>query len=452
MSSEGSGRGEEMKGEPFKEKNSMGGRVKNDLIVKADDTGNGEPSKPQKLVLKRLNHNSSISRGRDAVVGTNLGGRLTHTFKTGNRDLTLGARITPISAKKQFKPNLNAVRQIKKEPEETSAAKDGARKKHDRKRRSDKHEKKNKNRPELIQTMDSVFAQGIAGECGIRRRGASLQGEKSGEGSQQMQRPKLEIKQDAKFDKEDEKERLQALLKDNFIDDLLEGSYVPVQLPMVDTGKIFKEEVKLEKEDDEDNIKPDVLNKKTLPELDSDDSDSPAAEAAGVTEAVIDKKPELDKKHDIYKEIDIADLVKTQKGDLLFIQLPDHLPGTVPTPVGDGPDGIKDTPSGSVHGGTVPSESVLPAPRCTLADIPEGQIGKLQIRRSGVCQLSLGDQILDVEVGTRVGFLQDAVSVKLPPSGGVADMTVLGHVKHRLVITPNWKDLLSKIGLDSEAA
>ena len=63
-----------------------------------------------------------------------------------------------------------------------------------------------------------------------------------------------------KFDKEDEKERLQALLRDDFIDDLSTGSYVPVQLPMVDTGKIFKEELKTDK-DEEDQIKPKLLNK-----------------------------------------------------------------------------------------------------------------------------------------------------------------------------------------------
>ena len=63
-----------------------------------------------------------------------------------------------------------------------------------------------------------------------------------------------------KFDKEDEKERLQALLRDDFIDDLSKGNYVPVHLPMVDTGKIFKEEIKVEK-DEEDQIKPKLLNK-----------------------------------------------------------------------------------------------------------------------------------------------------------------------------------------------
>ncbi len=38
--------------------------------------------------------------------------------------------------------------------------------------------------------------------------------------------------------------------------------------------------------------------------------------------------------------------------------------------------------------------------------LQEGLVGRLQIRKSGRCQLILGSQIMDVEVGTKVGFLQ----------------------------------------------
>merc|ERR1712096_599006 len=63
---------------------------------------------------------------------------------------------------------------------------------------------------------------------------------------------------------------------------------------------------------------------------------------------------------------------------------------------------------------------------CQLDNLEEGCVGKLQIRASGACQLVLGDQVMSVEVGTKVGFLQDAVSVQLPKEqGGVGDMTVL---------------------------
>ena len=62
----------------------------------------------------------------------------------------------------------------------------------------------------------------------------------------------------AKFDKNAEEKMLKELLRDDFIDDLKTGHLVPVQLPMVDTGKVFKEEeqnsqVKKEEFDIEDS-------------------------------------------------------------------------------------------------------------------------------------------------------------------------------------------------------
>ncbi len=39
-----------------------------------------------------------------------------------------------------------------------------------------------------------------------------------------------------KVDREAEEERLKNLLRDDFIDDLKEGNFVPVQLPMIETG------------------------------------------------------------------------------------------------------------------------------------------------------------------------------------------------------------------------
>ena len=90
---------------------------------------------------------------------------------------------------------------------------------------------------------------------------------------------------------------------------------------------------------------------------------------------------------------------------------------------------------------------------CQLEGVEEGEVGRLQIRRSGACQLVLGQQVLNVEVGTRVGFLQDAVSVELPETEGeTGKMTMLGHVKQRLVVTPNWDHLMDNSGLCSTLA
>ena len=61
---------------------------------------------------------------------------------------------------------------------------------------------------------------------------------------------------------------------------------------------------------------------------------------------------------------------------------------------------------------------------------------------------------LDVNFGTQVGFLQELVSINVPPplpqgeslppgQRATGDMTVLGRVRHRLVVTPDWNKLFS---------
>ena len=44
-----------------------------------------------------------------------------------------------------------------------------------------------------------------------------------------------------KMDPEEEAARLAELLRDDFIDDLTSGGFMPVQLPMVDTGTVLDE-------------------------------------------------------------------------------------------------------------------------------------------------------------------------------------------------------------------
>ena len=129
-------------------------------------------------------------------------------------------------------------------------------------------------------------------------------------------------------------------------------------------------------------------------------------------------------------ELSVGDLIRTKTGDLFFIQLPDHLPGL-----------------------KVKEEEERLAGPCQLEAVEEGEVGRLQIRQSGACQLVLGQQVLNVEVGTRVGFLQDAVAVELPErEGELGKMTMLGHVKQRLVVTPNWDHLMDNSGLCSSLA
>ena len=84
----------------------------------------------------------------------------------GKRDLTLGATkaaaaaATTTAEKKKFVPNLNVQRNVKKEPDLTAVKEDKGGKKGRKENKHEKREKFNKDRPALIQTLGSVFADG----------------------------------------------------------------------------------------------------------------------------------------------------------------------------------------------------------------------------------------------------------------------------------------------------
>ena len=181
------------------------------------------------------------------------------------RDLTLGSLSRPPIAgpagrgvrgvpgmqqdpsKKKFVPNLNVQRRDK------ASISEPAKSKVDGKSESNKKQPPQRNRtfarPELIQTIGSVFSDGMGSDAAIRRRFGGG-GSGGGDGSSAaLERPKINLKSlNTKFDRAAEEERLKELLRDDFIDDLTTGNLVPVQLPMIDTGKVFKEEVKKEEE------------------------------------------------------------------------------------------------------------------------------------------------------------------------------------------------------------
>ena len=52
-----------------------------------------------------------------------------------------------------------------------------------------------------------------------------------------------------------------------------------------------------------------------------------------------------------------------------------------------------------------------------------------------------------------LSVLQDAVSVRVPGNPEEeGELTVLGHVSHRLVLTPDWDHLLKEAGLNDTLA
>ncbi len=404
---------------------------------------------------------SAAARG--ARGGGGGGGRLP-SFK-GQRDLSLGGSGSGVKSggatadKKKFVPNLNVQRrkdEIKKEVPDAGAFKPSER--GGRGRGGGRGGRSSGGRgglggqkaaaggggggrvkTELIQTMGSVFSEGLSAEGGIRRKTAAGYGGARDEADGGLRRPLVSSLREVKVDKEAEEKRLQALLKDDFVSDLsCEGLYVPVQLPMIDTGKAFKNEQEDGDGDEEEAV---VSTKKPRANqiVDSDDEDDPKRGGAEVETEKLKRLKEEEKKKSVggeRVELTFPDLVRRQRGDLIFIQLPDHLPGVAEAPQLP----IKK----EKHGGE--EEKDEGEKNCRLSDLNEGYLGKIQVRRSGKTQLKIGCALLDVELGTQVGFLQDLVSIRtsLNPQE-VGEMTVMGRVRHRMVVTPDW-DYLFKSG------
>jgi hypothetical protein len=90
--------------------------------------------------------------------------------------------------------------------------------------------------------------------------------------------------------------------------------------------------------------------------LDTDDEDDNVGKAANVK---MEGKRFAKKKEFGEATTSFSDLIQGQSGDLLFIQLPDHLPGTVPD--------VK-AQSGS-------NSASFSKPHCNLDLLPEGYLG-----------------------------------------------------------------------------
>ena len=160
--------------------------------------------------------------------------------------------------------------------------------------------------------------------------------------------------------------------------------------------------------------------------LDSDDEDD--IETSKLTSNNIETKTVADPT--------ISELMSDQRGELLFFQLPDHLPNRT--------DVKREECSKNV-----------------LGDLPEGYLGKLQIRKSGKSQLRINSTLFDVDVGTQVGFLQElfVIDTNVTQQQQMSSahftkgsMTNLGRVRNRVVTTPAWTDLFSCTNLEASSS
>ncbi|XP_066984389.1 DNA-directed RNA polymerase III subunit RPC4 isoform X3 [Macrobrachium rosenbergii] len=360
------------------------------------------------------------------------------------RDLTLSASssATPVKVslmsrpRKNFLPNIPVRREkAGKVPESRSdkAPKTG----HERdKKEGGRGRGRGK---EFVQTTGSLFGDGIAANI-TRRGGYSFGGggggggRGTGRGSEAgfINKPVLNLDTVNHIDKEHEDQRLKEILRDDFIDDLEDvigrdgREFLPVQLPMVDTGRGFKEEGQEESEE-----------MKFVPPSTSADSD-----------LKIKEEP--------------ADYATTQNGpgvkdiaqDTKNIKLPNSLP-SLPPEIKQEPNSKPSSsssskvqkPATSSNAASDDEDEVDKKAKtdyCTLNTLQEGMIATCKIYKSGKTELWFGEHRLTVNKGTQVGFLQDVVSVEIDEESKTGTMTVLGHIGHRLVCSPDLETLVKQ--------
>ncbi|XP_043938854.1 DNA-directed RNA polymerase III subunit RPC4 isoform X2 [Protopterus annectens] len=300
-----------------------------------------------------------------------------------SRDLTLGG-----VKKKTFTPNI-----ISRKAKED--LKDDAFQKKEKKGRERENQRdgrgRGRGRPEVIQSH-SIFEQGPA-EMMKKKAGWDNTVDLGDLGPSHI----INIKKEKRETEEETKEILRMLQKDNFLDDPgLQNDLrsTPVQLPLSQSGWLFKEE------SEEEDIKPPLQK----PKVESMEVQFPKVKVkeeppdeADIKSDVLSQKPgHVRKAPPVVKDIEVAELLKelsiTKEEEVLFFQLPDTLPGQPPT---------QDT-----------------KPVKTEVQREDGQMVLLKQEKS--------QELVSVGVGeARKG-----------------EMIVLGHVKHRLVCSPDFESLL----------
>uniref|UniRef100_A0A1B6KUG5 DNA-directed RNA polymerase III subunit RPC4 n=1 Tax=Graphocephala atropunctata TaxID=36148 RepID=A0A1B6KUG5_9HEMI len=309
------------------------------------------------------------------------------------RDLSLSAYSLPnlnqSKNKKVYVPNLN-VQRIKPTGNVTVKT-DPVKPKLERPERE-----RGRGRKNHIQLNHGVFADGIPGQRNVGRgRPSGGSGDKA---DNILRKPTLKLKENFKVDKKEEENTMKQLLKDDFIDDPnLEPDFdkCPITLPLLNC----KEEGGLKKKSD---LKP------------------------------VDKKEHLTLQ-DVFCDVTAPD------PGFIFMQLPNSMPGLKTESSGD-ESRHSSQPTTST---SQPTETKLENERCLLKTLPGGQIGKLQILKSGRARLVFGDIKMWLEMGTQVAFKQDLVSVDLDKDTHTGHMMNLGSVNVRMVATPDWEAMMS---------
>ncbi|XP_051950884.1 DNA-directed RNA polymerase III subunit RPC4-like [Xyrauchen texanus] len=370
--------------------------------------------------------------------GLPVGRRLPTSITTGrlpmmrSRDLTLGG-----VKKKTFTPNI--IGRKSKEDLKIDERQRRDKKDVDRGRQRDVRGR-GRGRPEVIQSH-SIFEQGPA-EMMAKRKGLY---DDARETPSSGPSPIINIKKERETE-EETKEILRKLEKEKFLDDpnlKSERESCPVQLPLAVSGWVFKEEFSEETEDI------DFKSEKNSSDTELMNTDSTGAEVK-VKQEPLDV-PEQKKVEPLFRlpplpEPDLLpDLLEVwnhcKEEELLFMQLPDSLPGQPPTSdARPTKTEVQSSDGQAMMQKTETQEESQEENSCCLKELQEGLVGKMLVRKSGKVQLILGNITLDVALGTPCAFLQELVLVNA--EGRRGEMSVLGHIKHKLVCSPDFQALL----------
>ncbi|XP_059387793.1 DNA-directed RNA polymerase III subunit RPC4-like [Carassius carassius] len=342
-------------------------------------------------------------------------GRLT---SLRSRDLTLGGY-----KKKTFVPNVHSVRKTKDELQKETHT---APKKERREREDRQRERRRREKPQTIQSH-SIFEQGPADT--YRKLGHW-----SGSNLSDCD-PALVtkcIKKEKKNAEDDDNEILQKLQRDDFLDDpglKNDPKQRPIRLPLYQSCNFLST-------DATSSFKEDTAPDNAL-------KSAKAEQKYPVPVRHTSACPQQPTVGELFQQLSVSD-----KEELLFIQLPDILPGQPKTLSPEKPrkEGkTQDKRSSQMKALDQPDKASVPV----LSDFSEGLIGKLQIRKSGKVQLVMGNVTLDVSEGAAFSFLQQLVCVRMS-EGLTGDMTVLGNITHKLVCSPDFETLLQEAKLPSD--
>lgn len=259
-------------------------------------------------------------------------------------------------------------------------------------------------------------------------------GSSSGESSSNFIKVKDEVKDEGETD-----EILKDIYRDDFLDDESLSTTNPAMFPVL--LDIQKKECKEE------------LTESKPPLVASSNTDIKVKEEPkdlGSSNEPIHRKPKVVVPWDPEFQLPAVEQIftpVTSSKKLFFIHLPDILPGHPPSK-NSAPSTSTGTNSQS-NQTTGKSQTEAETEAHSLNDFTEGFLGKMKVRRSGKVEFELGSVTFEGSPLPST-FLQEVVVCEVennpdPKAQKWGDMTVIGHIGHKIQFTPNIDAILENI-------